>query len=66
MFTLWRLVVIVGVNYVISYQQQLLWRQKICKLAICDDALHSLLYLSNLIDATTCQYARMITPLFYQ
>ena len=26
-----------GVNY-INYQQHLLWRQKICKLAICDDA----------------------------
>ena len=30
--------VIVGVNYIISYRQHLLWRQKICKLAICDDA----------------------------
>ena len=29
--------VIVGVNYIIRYQQRLLWRQKICKLAICDD-----------------------------
>ena len=26
--------VIVGVNYIISNQQRLLWRQKICKLAI--------------------------------
>ena len=30
--------VIVGVNYIISNQQRLLWRQKICKLAIYDDA----------------------------
>ena len=55
--------VIVGVNYIISYRQRLLWRQKICKLAICDD---DLLYLNNLIGVTTCQYARMITPQFYQ
>ena len=30
--------VIVGVNYIISTQQHLLWRLKICKLAIYDDA----------------------------
>ena len=30
--------VIVGVNYIISYRQRLLWRQNICKLAVCDDA----------------------------
>ena len=30
--------VIVGVNYIIRYLQRLLWRPKICKLAICDDA----------------------------
>ena len=37
---IWRAVnwVIVGVNYIISNQQCLLWRQKICKLAIYDDA----------------------------
>ena len=37
---IWRSViwVIAGVNYIISYQQHLLWCQKICKLAICDDA----------------------------
>ena len=58
--------VIVGVNYIISYQQCLLWRQKICKMDICDDAYRNLLHLSNLIGATTCRYARMITPQFYQ
>ena len=37
---IWRVInwVIVGVNYIISNQQCLLWRQKICKLAIYDDA----------------------------
>ena len=37
---IWRAVnwVIVGVNYIISNQQRLLWRQKICKLAVYDDA----------------------------
>ena len=37
---IWRAVnwVIVGVNYIISNQQRLLWRQKNCKLAIYDDA----------------------------
>ena len=30
-------VIVVSVNYIISYQQRLLWRPKICKLAICDD-----------------------------
>ena len=30
--------VIVGVNYIINNQQRLLWHQKICKLAIYDDA----------------------------
>ena len=37
---IWRAVnwVIVGVNYIISNQQHLLWRQKICKLAVYDDA----------------------------
>ena len=37
---MWQVVnwVIVGVNYIISNQQRLLWRQKICKLAIYDDA----------------------------
>ena len=36
---IWRAVnwVIVGVNYIISNQQRLLWRQNICKLAIYDD-----------------------------
>ena len=33
-----KLGVIVGVNYIISYQQCLLLCPKICKLAICDDA----------------------------
>ena len=38
---IWRAVnwVIVGVNYIISNQQRLLWRQKICKLAIYDDGI---------------------------
>ena len=37
---IWRAVnwVIVGVNYIISNQQRLLWCHKICKLAIYDDA----------------------------
>ena len=37
---IWRAVnwVIVGVNYIISNQQRLLWRQKICTLAVYDDA----------------------------
>ena len=37
---IWRAVnwAIVGVNYIISNQQRLLWRQKNCKLAIYDDA----------------------------
>ena len=37
---IWRAVnwVIVGVNYIISNWQRLLWGQKICKLAIYDDA----------------------------
>jgi len=37
---IWRAVnwVIVGINYIISNQQRLLWRQKIRKLAIYDDA----------------------------
>ena len=56
----------IGVNYIISYQERSLCRQNICKLAICDDAKRNLLYLSNLIGATTCQYARMIKPQFYQ
>ena len=50
-----------GANYIISYWQHLPWRQKICKLAICDDASRNLLYLSNLIGTTTCRCARMIT-----
>ena len=58
--------VIVSVNYIISYLQRLLWHQKICKVAIRDDAQCNLLYLSNLIDATTCRYACMITSQFYQ
>ena len=65
---IWRSVnwVIVGVNYIISNQQRLLWHQKICKLAIYDDAQRNLLYLTNLIGATTWHYARTITPQFYQ
>ena len=40
-FYIWRTVnwVIVGVNYIISNKQRLFWRQeKLCKLAIYDDA----------------------------
>ena len=57
--------VIVSVNYIISYRQCLLWHQKICKVAIRDDEQRNLLYLSNLIDATTCRYTCMNVSRLY-
>ena len=51
--------VLVGVNYIIRSQKRLLWRGKNCKLAICDDA-NAIYFASNLIGATTRQYARIL------
>ena len=34
----------VGVNYIISYQEHLLCRQRICKLAICDDMYNAIYF----------------------
>ena len=58
--------VIVGVNYIISNQQCYFGAKKNYKMAIYDDSLCNLLYLSNLIGVTTCHYACIITPQFYQ